>query len=45
MMDLNPIDMNVDLKKLTQHIAQENSLTRDYKTLKKENQTTMPDFI
>jgi len=45
MMDMNPIDMNVDLKKLTQHMVQENSLTRDCKTIKKENQTTMSDFI
>jgi uncharacterized protein YecE (DUF72 family) len=45
MMDMNPIDMNVDLKKLTQHMVQENSLTRDYKTIKKENQTIMSDFI
>jgi len=45
MMDMDPIDVNVDMKKLTQQIALEKNFDQDNRTRKKENQTTISDFI
>jgi hypothetical protein len=44
-MDMAPIDVNVDMKKLTQQIVLEKNFDRDNRTRKKENQTTISDFI
>lgn len=45
MMDMDPIDVNVDMKKLTQQIVLEKNFDQDNRTRKKENQTTISDFI
>jgi uncharacterized protein YecE (DUF72 family) len=45
MMDMNPIEMSVDMKKLTKQIALEKNFDLDNRTRKKENQTTISDFI
>jgi uncharacterized protein YecE (DUF72 family) len=45
MMDMDPIDVNVDMKKLTQQIVLEKNFELDNRTRKKENQTTISDFI
>jgi uncharacterized protein YecE (DUF72 family) len=44
-MDMDPIDVNVDMKKLTQQIVLEKNFDQDNRTRKKENQTTISDFI
>jgi hypothetical protein len=44
-MDMAPIDVNVDMKKLTQQIVLEKNFDQDNRTRKKENQTTISDFI
>jgi uncharacterized protein YecE (DUF72 family) len=43
--DMDPIDVNVDMKKLTQQIVLEKNFDQDNRTRKKENQTTISDFI
>ena len=43
MMDMDPIDVNVDMKKLTQQIVLEKNFDQDNRTRKKENQTTISD--
>ena len=45
MMDMNPIDVSVDMKKLTQQIYLEKNFDLYNRTRKKENQTTISDFI
>jgi uncharacterized protein YecE (DUF72 family) len=44
-MDMDPIYVNVDMKKLTQQIVLEKNFDQDNRTRKKENQTTISDFI
>ncbi len=45
MMDMNPIDVSVDMKKLTQQIYLEKNFDLYNRTRKKQNQTTISDFI